>query len=200
MTAYTDMRGERLSDRPEPETRPARLLDQLRAAIRYRHSSYRTEQVYVDWIRRFILFHGKRHPSEMAEAEVTAFLQYLATERDVSAATHQQALSALLFLYRNVLMVELPWLGDIVRPKKPRRLPVVLSREEVARLLAQLEGTPRLMGRLLYGTGMRITECLRLRVKDLDLRRHEIVIRHAKGGRDRLTMVPRSLVAELPIS
>jgi integrase len=126
-----------------------------------------------------------------------AFLKYLATERGVSAAAHQQALSALLFLYRNVLMVELPWLGEIVRPKKPRRLPVVLSRDEVQLLLAQLEGTPRLMGRRLYGTGMRIMECLRLRVKDLDLHRGEIVVRHGKVGRDRLTMAPRSLVAEL---
>src|SRR5699024_7462146 len=149
MTASADMHGGGGCRVPGGAPGAVRLLDQVREAIRYRHYSYRTEQVYVEWVRRYVLFHGKRHPAEMAEAEVVEFLTYLATERGVSAATHQQALSALLFLYRNVLMVELAWLGDIARPKKPRRLPVVLSREEVQLLLAQLEGTPRLMGRLL---------------------------------------------------
>jgi integron integrase len=181
----------------KPTTAAPRLLDQVRAAVRYRHYSYRTEQAYVEWVRRFVLFHDKRHPRDMGEQEVVAFLAHLATEREVAASTHQQALSALLFLYRDVLGVELPWLGDIVRPKKPRRLPVVLSGDEVQLVLAQLEGTHRLMGRLLYGTGMRLTECLRLRVKDLDLRRGEITVRHGKGGRDRVTMLPRSLSGEL---
>ena len=176
MAGGADMHVECPPEVPAAESRPLRLLDQVREAIRYRHYSYRTEQAYVEWVRRYVLFHGKRHPSEMAEAEVVAFLTHLATERAVAAATHQQALSALLFLYRHVLAIELPWLGEIARPKKPRRLPVVLSRAEVQLLLAQLEGTHRLMGRLLYGTGMRIMECLRLRVKDLDLRRGEIVI------------------------
>jgi integron integrase len=197
MAASADMHVEDPSETAARALRPIRLLDQVREAIRYRHYSYRTEQAYVEWARRYVIFHDKRHPSEMGETEVAGFLTHLATERDVSASTHQQALSALLFLYRNVLSIELPWLGNIVRPKKPRRLPVVLSRDEVQLLLAQLEGTPRLMGRLLYGTGMRIMECLRLRVKDLDLRRGEIVVRHGKGGRDRVTMAPRSLTGEL---
>ena len=197
MTAGADTQVQRPAEMPAPEPRARRLLDQRREAIWYRHYRYRTEQAYVEWVRRYVLFHGKRHPAVMFETEVVAFLTHLTTERDVSAATHQHALSSLLFLYRNVLMVELPWLGEIVPPKKPRRLPVVLSREEVHLVLAHLEGTHRLMGRLLYGTGMRIMECLRLRVKDLDLRRGEIVVRHGKGGRDRVTMAPHSLAAEL---
>lgn len=197
MAGVDDMHDARPYAGPDPPAKPKPLLDQVREAIRYRHYSYRTEQVYVEWVRRFIVFHDKRHPAVMGQHEVAAFLTHLATERDVSASTHQQALSALLFLYREVLGTELPWLGEIVRPKKPRRLPVVLSREEVHLLLAQLEGTHRLMARLLYGTGMRIMECLRLRVKDLDLRRREITVRHGKGGRDRVTMVPRSMVGEL---
>lgn len=179
-----------------PPARP-RLLDQVRDAIRYRHYSYRTEQAYVEWVRRFVRFHRLRHPTEMGAEEVVAFLSHLAIERSVSASTHQQALSALLFLYRDVLCVELPWLGEIERPKTPRRLPVVLSREETRRLLAHVDGDHRLMARLLYGTGMRLMEGLRLRVKDLDLRRREITVRQGKGGRDRVTMVPGSLADEL---
>ena len=176
---------------------PRRLLDQVRDAIRYRHYSYRTEEVYVEWVRRYVLFHGKRHPREMGGEEVAAFLGYLSVERNVSASTHQQALSALLFLYRDVLSVELPWLGELRRPKVPRRMPVILARDEVRLLLAHMEGTPRLMARLLYGTGMRLMEAMRLRVKDLDLRRNEITVRQGKGARDRMTMVPQALVAEL---
>jgi integron integrase len=183
---------------PSPQ-KPLRLLDQVRAAIRYRHYSYRTEQAYVEWVRRYVLFHDKRHPSEMGESEVTSFLTHLATVGNVSASTHQQALSALLFLYRCVLNVELPWLDALVRPKKTTRLPVVLSRDEVQRLLDELQGTHRLMARLLYGTGMRLMECLRMRVKDLDLARSEIVVRQGKGGRDRVTMVPRTLTADLRV-
>jgi len=194
--------AEGMRDEPSPSVAdtsaaPRRLLDQIRDAIRYRHYSYRTEEAYVEWARRFVLFHGKRHPRELSGDEVAAFLSHLAVERNVSASTHQQALSALLFLYRDVLGVELPWLGEIERPKTPRRRPVVLARDEVRALLAQMEGTHRLMGRLLYGTGMRLMECVRLRVKDVDLRRREITIRHGKGGRDRMTMLPSSLAPEI---
>ncbi len=176
---------------------PRKLLDQVRDAIRYRHFSYRTEQAYVDWVRRFVLFSDKRHPRDLGADAVERFLTYLAVERDVAAATHQQALSALLFLYREVLAIELPWLGDIARPKKPRRLPVVLSKEEVHAILAHAEGTPQLLTRLLYGTGMRLMEALRLRIKDVDFRRRELVVRHGKGGRDRVTMLPASLAPDL---
>jgi integron integrase len=174
-----------------------RLLDEIRRAIRYRHYCYRTEQAYVEWTRRFVRFHGMRHPREMGGDEVVAFLDHLANERDVAASTHNQALSALLFLYRDVLGVELPWLGDIARPRRPRRMPVVLARDEVRDVLTLMEGTHGLMTRILYGTGMRLMECVRLRVKDLDLARGEIVVRQGKGGKDRVTMVPRVLVAEL---
>ncbi len=180
-----------------PSNPPRKLLDQVRDAIRYRHYSYRTEQAYVDWVRRFVLFHGKRHPRDLGGAEVEAFLTHLAVERDVAAATHQQALSALLFLYRDVLVIELPWLGDIARPKKPKRLPVVLSKEEVHAILAHAHGPPQLLARLLYGTGMRLMESVRLRIKDVDFRRREIVVRHGKGGRDRVTMLPASLTEDL---
>lgn len=176
---------------------PPRLLDQVRDAIRYRHFSYRTEQAYVAWVRRYVLFHGRQHPASLGAPHVAAFLAHLAVERNVAASTHQQALSALLFLYRQVLQIELPWLGEIERPKKPRRLPVVLSTGEVFALLAHLEGTHSLLGRLLYGTGMRLMEGVRLRIKDLDLARHEITVRQGKGARDRVTMVPQSLHGEL---
>ncbi|HEX4883322.1 MAG TPA: integron integrase [Casimicrobiaceae bacterium] len=176
---------------------PPRLLQEIRRRIRYLHYSYRTEQAYVEWTRRFVRFHGMRHPREMGGDEVVAFLDHLANERDVAASTHNQALSALLFLYREVLGVELPWLGDIARPRRPRRLPAVLTRDEVRNVLAVMEGTHALMAHLLYGTGMRLTECVRLRVKDLDLARGEIVVRQGKGGKDRVTMVPRTLVGDL---
>src|SRR5574340_253814 len=146
------------------ESRPPKLLDEVRAAIRLRHYSIRTERAYVEWIKRYILFHGKRHPREMGAEEVTAFLSHLAVDGKVAASTQNQALAALLFLYREVLGVDLPWMTQIVRPKKPQRVPTVLSRVEVARLLDALEGTHGLMARLLYGTGMRLMECVRLRV------------------------------------
>ncbi|MBN2680553.1 MAG: integron integrase [Acidithiobacillaceae bacterium] len=177
--------------------RQPRLLEQVRDALRLRHYSLRTEQAYAYWVKRFVLFHGKRHPREMGAAEVEAFLSWLAVEGQVSAATQGQALAALLFLYKQVLGVDLPWLDEIVRGKRPQRLPAVLTPEEVGRLLDQLSGTQALMGRLLYGTGMRLMECLRLRVKDLDLERHEITIREGKGNKDRRTMVPISLIPAL---
>lgn len=170
-----------------------RLLDEVRARIRVKHYSLRTEQCYTQWIKRFIHFHNLRHPAELGAAEVEAFLSALATERNVAAATQNQALSALLFLYREVLEVELPWLDHLTRAKKPRRLPVVLSRQEVDRLLGHLSGTHALMGRLMYGTGMRLMECVRLRVKDVDFDRREIVIRDGKGGKDRVTVLPDTL-------
>ncbi|HQR03962.1 MAG TPA: integron integrase [Rhodocyclaceae bacterium] len=173
------------------------MLDEVRAAIRLRHYSIRTETAYVGWIRRFILFHGKRHPREMGAEEVTAFLSHLATEGNVASATQHQALSALLFLYREILKVDLPWMNEVVRAKKPRRLPTVLSRQEVQRLLGAMEGTHALMARLLYGTGMRLMEVIRLRVKDVDFGRGEILIRDGKGAKDRVTVLPQSLAGEL---
>jgi len=174
-----------------------RLLEVVRERIRYRHLSYRTEQADAGWIRRYIGFHGRRHPREMGAPEIESFLNHLANERNVAASTHNQALSALLILYGDVPGVELPWLGEIERPKRPSRLPVVLSRDAVRALLAQLDGLPARLAALLYGTGLRLMECVRLRVKDLDLDRREILVRQGKGGKDRMTMVPRSLVSPL---
>jgi integron integrase len=180
-----------------PPRPPLRLLDQLRERIRFKHYSLRTEQAYVGWVRQFIRFHGLRHPQSMGGPEVVQFLNALANERQVAASTQNQALSALLFLYGEVLGIELPWMGEIARAKHPRRLPVVLSREEVRQVLALTEGVHGLMARLLYGTGMRLMECVRLRVKDLDLGRREIVVRQGKGAKDRITMVPGTLVPDL---
>ncbi|MEW5787673.1 MAG: integron integrase [Pseudomonadota bacterium] len=175
-----------------------KLLDQLRDRIRLKHYSLRTEQAYLQWVKRYILFHGKRHPAEMGKAEVEAFLTSLAVERNVTASTQTQALSALLFLYREVLLLELPWLSEITRAKKPSRLPTVLNRHEVQALLKSVDD-PRmdLIIRLLYGTGMRLLECLRLRVKDVDFVRLEILVREGKGNKDRVTMLPVSLAERL---
>ena len=174
-----------------------RLLDRLREAIRVRHYSRRTEKAYVGWVRRFVLFHDKRHPQEMGKAEVSAFLSHLANEGRVSASTQNQALSALLFLYAQVLNQDIGWLDELVRAKRCARVPVVLTREEVRAVLAQLEGTMHLMASLLYGAGLRLLECCRLRVKDVDLERGEIVVRDGKGARDRVTMLPVRLVPAL---
>jgi integron integrase len=174
-----------------------RLLDQVRDAIRVRHYSRRTEDTYVHWIRRFILFHAKRHPREMGEREVTAFLTYLAVEKNVAASTQNQALAALLFLYLKVLEMKLDWLEDVVRARRPKRLPVVLSRDEVARLLNALNGIPQLVARLMYGTGMRLLEALRLRVKDIDFTRRQVIVRAGKGNKDRYTVLPETLVEPL---
>ena len=173
---------------------PPRLLDQVREAIRIRHYSIRTEQAYLDWIRRFILFHGKRHPREMGAPELTAFLSDLAMTRNVAASTQNQALHAILFLYRNVLKIDLPWLDDVQRAKKPQHLPIVFTREEVKALLAQLQGTTWLMAMLTYGGGLRLLECLRLRVKDVDFHYRQLLVRDAKGQKDRVTILPNSLV------
>jgi integron integrase len=171
--------------RPQP-----RLLDLVRVAIRTKHYSLRTEEAYVGWIRRFILFHGKRHPKEMGEKEINIFLSSLALRDGVSASTQNQALSALLFLYRNILEVPFPTLENLVRAKRAKRLPVVMTRAEVKSVLARLHGTHRLIGTLLYGTGMRLMECLRLRVKDVEFGRNLITVREAKGDRDRRVPLP----------
>jgi integron integrase len=174
-----------------------RLLDQVRARIRFKHYSLRTEQAYVDWIKRFIRFHGNRHPSELSASDVEQFLTHLAAELNVAASTQNQAQSALLFLYRQVLAHELPWLDGVVRAKGPTRLPTVLTRSEVVRLLNAFGVTHRLLAELLYGTGMRIMEAVRLRVKDVDLERREILVRDGKGAKDRVTMLPDRLVGPL---
>ena len=184
---------------PSPETTPEtpRLLVRVRDKIRLKHYSIRTEQAYTDWVRRFILFHEKRHPAEMGAAEVEKFLTHLAVEGKVAAATQNQAKSALLFLYREVLEIELPWLDDIAQAKDGKRLPVVMTVQESMRLLDEMEGTSGLIARLLYGTGMRIMEGVRLRVKDVEFSRREIIIREGKGNKDRVTMLPQSLVEPL---
>jgi len=169
------------------------LLDRVRLALRRRHRSLRTEQSYVGWIRRFILYHGKRHPDEMGSTEVVEFLSYLAAERNVAPSTQNQALSALVFLYREVLGRELLGLDSAVRARTPRRLPVVLTREEVRAVLAGLDREYALIGGLLYGSGLRLLECLRLRIKDLDPKRRQIVVREGKGDHDRATVFPEAL-------
>jgi integron integrase len=185
------------TDAPTLTTAPPRLLDQLRHAIRVRHFSIRTESAYVDWARRFILFHHKRHPADMGGAEVMAFLTHLAVERNVAPSTQNQAKSALLFLYRVVLQFDLPWLDEIVAAKEKRRLPVVLTHGEVRSLLHELSGTMGLVAALLYGTGMRLLEGLRLRVKDVGFERRELIVRSGKGGKDRVTVLPENLLLPL---
>lgn len=174
-----------------------RLLDQLRDQIRLKHYSIRTERVYCEWVKQFIRFHNYRHPEEMGAAEVEAFLSDLAVRRNVAASTQNQALAALLFLYKQVLKLDLPWLGEVVRAKKPVRLPVVLTVSEVQQVLAQLQGELWLAGSLLYGSGMRLMEVLRLRVKDVDFARHEILVRDGKGMKDRVTLLPQRLFTPL---
>ena len=176
-----------------PATPGPKLLDQVREAIRTRHYSRRTEESYVAWIRRFILFHGKRHPSEMGRSEISRFLSSLAVEAKVSASTQNQALSALLFLYRDVLRRDVGELEDVVRAKSPRRLPVVLSRDEVRQVLDEMRGTPRLMATIMYGAGLRLLECARLRVKDVDFACNQIIVRQGKGGKDRVTILPATV-------
>lgn len=174
-----------------------RLLDRVREALRVRHYSLRTEEAYLQWIRRCILFHAKRHPSEMGEAEVSAFLSHLAVARKVSASTQNQALSALLFLYGQVLQRKLDWLENVTRARQPKRLPVVLTQEEVLRLLGLIQGTPGIVVRLLYGTGMRVMEGLRLRVKDVDFGYRQITVREGKGNKDRVVPLPEALIQPL---
>ena len=174
-----------------------RLLDQVRGAIRTLHYSRRTEKAYIGWIRRYIFFHKKRHPAEMGEKEISAYLTYLATTRKVSASTQTQALSAILFLYRRVLEKDLAEMKDIVRAKSSVRLPVVLSPDEVYRLMREMEGLHRLLAMVLYGTGMRLMECMRLRVKDVDFEMNQILVRAGKGDKDRVTVLPRVIQDDL---
>ena len=174
-----------------------KLLDQTREALRSRHYSRRTEQTCCHWIRRHIHFHNVRHPAEMAEPEINAFLTNLADEEKVGASTQNQALSALLFLYRHVLGREVGDLGEVIRARKPKRLPVVMTREEVKAVLANLSGDKWLMASVMYGAGLRLMECLRLRVQDIDFSRNEILVRDGKGAKDRITMLPESLKAPL---
>lgn len=180
-----------------PAPQQPKLLEQMRAVIRVKHYSLATEKNYLQWAKRFILFNGKRHPADMGALEVEAFLSALATERNVSASTQNQAMHAILFLYRDVLHIDLPWLDGVTRAKVSKRLPSVLTQQETAALLAHVSGTNGLIIRLLYGTGMRIKECLRLRIKDVDLARRLITVREGKGNKDRVTMLPGSVVEDL---
>jgi integron integrase len=169
----------------------------MRALIRARHYSLRTEETYVGWVKRFILFHGKRHPRDMGAQEVQQFLAHLALEGHVAASTQSQALSAILFLYQQVLKHDIGWLHDVVRAKQPQRLPVILTRDEVAMVLRHLSGIPWIMATLLYGAGLRLMECIRLRVKDVDFAYNQIVVRDGKGQKDRVTMLPQHVKAAL---
>jgi len=177
-----------------PPLHSTRLLDQVRERIRYLHYSLKTENAYLHWVRFFVRWSGLRHPREMGAPQVEAFLSMLANERKVSASTHNQALSALLFLYREVLGVDLPWMNGIKRPAHIKRIPSVLTKDEVAGIFAHLEGEMALLAQLLYGTGMRLMESMRLRVKDVDFDRHVILVREAKGGKDRVVMLPQFLL------
>ncbi|HEX9867481.1 MAG TPA: integron integrase [Candidatus Tectomicrobia bacterium] len=179
------------------EKRPKKLLDQVRDAIRLKHYSLHTEQAYVTWIKRYIFFHDKRHPKDMGGAEIEAFLTHLAVHQKVAASTQNQALSALLFLYRDVLRQSLDRPIDAIRARKPKRLPTVLTKEEALRVIGHVSGPYELMAKLLYGTGLRLMECLRLRVKDIDFAQHQIVVRDGKGMEDRVTMLPASLAVSL---
>ena len=178
------------------ERRP-KLLDQTRDAIRARHYSRRTEEAYINWVKRFIFFHNKRHPSMMGADEVNAFVSSLATHDHVSATTQNQALSAILFLYREVLKDPLPWIADIVRAQRPERVPVVLTPDEVRKMIENVEGVSQLVVQLLYGSGLRLLECLRLRVKEIDFARGEVLVRDPKGRRDRVTTLPQSIAIPL---
>ena len=175
------------------------LLDLVSSKIRLKHYSIRTEEAYKNWIKRFILFHDKQHPRQLKAYHIEQFLSYLATNKNVSASTQNQALSSIIFLYKDVLCMDIPELENISRAKKPKRLPVVFTQDEVKQLLAQLDGTIWLIASLLYGSGMRLLECLRLRVKDIDLKKHQIIVRDGKGQKDRITMLPKSLVQPLTI-
>jgi integron integrase len=192
-----------LPSSPAPATaappRPVKLLDRVREALRIKHYSLSTEESYVFWIRRFILFHGKRHPDSMGSAEIEAFLSHLAQHDQVAASTQNQALCALVFLYREVLHQELAGRIDALRARQPKRLPTVLTRDEVRSLLAQVDGPPSLslMVQVMYGSGLRLMECLRLRIKDLDFVQHQILVRGGKGNKDRVTTLPERLVTPL---
>lgn len=179
------------------EEQPKKLLDQVRDALRTKHYSYRTEQSYIEWIKRFILFHKKRHPGDMGSKEVQAYITYLATERHVSASTQNQALSAISFLYKYVLQKDIALPSDLVRPTRPVHLPTVLTHQEAMAVIGRMTGVTRLMTMLLYGSGLRVMECMRLRVKDVDFGNHQIIVRDGKGEKDRATILPDSAAVEL---
>ena len=197
MTRVSEEKSSSRFSTPPGEAKPAqtqpKLMDRLRLALRSRHYSRRTEQSYCHWVKRYIYFHNVRHPDEMGEPEINAFLTDLAVTKKVSASTQNQALSALLFLYRHVLGREVGDLGDVIRARKPTRVPVVMTREEVKSVLQNLDGDKWLMASLMYGAGLRLMECLRLRVQDIDFSRNEILVRDGKGAKDRITMLPDSL-------
>lgn len=197
MSAAVACNADRVCEGRPAEAPPPRLLDRVRAAVRTRHYSVRTENAYVHWIRRYIVFDGKRHPETLGAAEIESFLSALAVDGKVAASTQNQALAALLFLYREVLHLELPWIDRVVRAKPGARLPTVLSREEVALVLGCMSGVPLVMATLLYGEGLRLLECARLRVKDVDFDRRQIVVRSGKGNRDRVAPLPMSVVPPL---
>ena len=180
-----------------PPLKSVRLLDRLRERLRYAHYSLRTEKTYVYWARFFVRFHRMRHPKDMGSTDVESFLSFLANERHVSPSTHRQALAAILYLYKEVLGIELPWMTEIGRPKHRLRIPVVLSREEVSVLLAAMEPPEQLIAQLLYGCGLRILECLRLRIKDIDFARKVIAVREGKGAKDRVVMLPDAIAGTL---
>jgi len=182
-----------------PPTNKPKLLERMRAALRARHYSYRTEQSYIQWVRRFILFHNKRHPAEMGTTEIEAFLSHLATNKNISVSTQNQALSALLFLYRHVLQKEISPTLNYAIAKRPKRLPVVLSRDEIRRLMTYLDGISWLVAQLLYGSGLRLSEALRLRIKDIDFSNNYILVRNGKGDKDRVTLLPQSIQPHLKI-
>ena len=172
-------------------------MDQVSDALRTKHYSYRTEQTYKDWIKRYILFHGKRHPKDMGEAEIRAFIAHLAAERKVAVSTSNQALSAILFLYRTVLQMDVQLPPDLSKASRPKRLPTVLTHAEAMQIIGKMRGTPRLMAKIMYGSGLRVMECMRLRVKDLDFDNRQIIVRGGKGDNDRLTILPESIIPEL---
>jgi integrase len=185
-------------DKPcRPALSSSRILDQLRERLRYMHYSLQTEKSYVYWVRWYIRWHGVRHPKEMGGKEVEAFLSMLANERKVSPSTHRQALSALLFLYKEVLEIELPWMQEIGRPSPSKHIPVVLTVDEVSQVLTLMHGVTGLLARLIYGTGLRLREALSLRIKDVDFDRKLIIVREGKGGKDRVVMLPTSLISTL---
>lgn len=181
------------------QPQPPRLLDQVRQTLRLKHFSHKTEKSYIHYIREFILFHNKQHPRDMGVAEIRAYLSHLAVEKNVAASTQTVALSALLFLYRQVLQIELPYIDEIERAKRPERLPVVFTRSEAKQILAHLDGINHLVVSVLYGSGLRLMECLRLRIKDVDFEYQQIIVRDGKGGKDRVTMLPTSVIEPLKL-
>jgi integron integrase len=199
---YCSMTDQEIAMQPQqPPRNPQnkKLLDQVRDCLRLKHYSYRTEETYVTWIKRFILFHRKRHPKDMASAEIEAFITHLAVERNVAVATQNQALSAVLFLYKYVLQIAIEMPPLLIRPGRPKRLPTVLTPTEATRIIAEMKGIPKIMTKLLYGSGLRLMECMRLRVKDIDFENRQIIVRDGKGENDRATVLPESVVTELKL-